>query len=443
MSFEEAQAYLDSLGVDAMMRRRPTRHRIEALCDALDHPERAVPAIHITGTNGKSSVARIAGALLGARGLSAGVFTSPHLVTVRERIALGGDPVDETVFGDVFDHVFPVMQLVERTLGEKLTYFELLTAMFYLWAAEAPVDANVVEVGLGGRWDATNVVDAPVAVVTAIELDHVAMLGNDKETIAREKAGIIKREAVVVTGERLPHVLEVILDEAAAAGARPVVLERDFAVVENKVALGGRYLSLRSGSTEFDGLFLPLHGSHQGVNAALAVEAVQQMFPAHALDRETVAEGLARVTAPGRIEVVPPRAEGAASIVLDVAHNPDGMSALVSALAETFAFDEVVFVVGVLADHDSRGILGEMARIPCSLVATRADSPRSLDPGELRVVAEELGLSCTVAPGVAEAIRGALDQVQGNGLVCVTGSHYLVGAARALLVPEPQSQEEE
>jgi dihydrofolate synthase/folylpolyglutamate synthase len=140
---------------------------------------------------------------------------------------------------------------------------------------------------------------------------------------------------------------------------------------------------------------------------------------------------------------VPPRAENAASIVLDVAHNPDGMSALVSALEETFAFDEVVFVVGVLADHDSRGILGEMARIPCSLVATRADSPRALGPGELRVVAEELGLSCTVAPGVAEAIGAALDQVQENGLVCVTGSHYLVGAARALLVPEPQSQEEE
>jgi dihydrofolate synthase/folylpolyglutamate synthase len=442
MSFEEAQAYLDSLGVDAMKERRPTLHRIEALCDALDHPERAVPAIHVTGTNGKSSVARIAGALLGARGLAAGVYTSPHLVSVRERIASGGDPIDEATFGDVFDHIFPVAVHVERGLGERLSYFELLTAMFYLWAAEAPASVNVVEVGLGGRWDATNVVDAPVAVVTAVALDHVEMLGEDRESIAREKAGIIKPGAVVVTGERLPRVLDVILEEAASVGARPVVLERDFEVVENKVALGGRYLSVRSGAGELDGMFLPLHGRHQGTNAAVAIEAVQQLLPAHPLDRDTVADGLARVSAPGRMEVVAPRSEGDVSIVLDVAHNPDGMSALVAALAETFAFDEVVFVVGVLAGHDLHGMLAELARMPCTVVATRADSPRAVRTDELRAVAEELGLECIEAPDVAAAIENAVGAASAHGLVCVTGSHYLVGAARALLVPDPETREE-
>src|ERR687896_23160 len=207
VDYAEAEAYLDALGVDAMKRLAPSLHRIEALCAALDHPERRLQAIHVTGTNGKTSTARIATSLLGATGLTVGTYTSPHLETVRERIALSGELISKDDFGDVFDHMRPFLMHVEESLGERLSYFEVLTALFFLWAAETPVDAAVVEVGLGGRWDATNVMDAQVAVVTNVALDHMSLLGQDRATIAREKVGIIKDDAIVVTGERAPDIL--------------------------------------------------------------------------------------------------------------------------------------------------------------------------------------------------------------------------------------------
>jgi dihydrofolate synthase/folylpolyglutamate synthase len=431
LSYDEAVAYLDALGVDAMKDVTPTLDRVRALCDLLNNPERAVPAIHITGTNGKSSVARIATSVLGAVGLSVGTFTSPHLQDVRERISHNGEPVTEEVFGAVFDQIRPYLEVVEGKTGEKLTYFELLTAMFYLWAADQPVDVVVVEVGLGGRWDATNVTDAPVAAITNIGLDHTEFMGNDRRKIASEKAGIIKPNAVVVTGERDPEILSIIGDTASDIEAEVLVSDRDFGVIENRVALGGRYLTMRTTVREYDGLFLPLHGSHQGTNAAIALQAVSSFAPSLDIGEDLVNEGFAAVRAPGRMESV--NIEGKARIVLDVAHNPDGASAMVKALVETFAFERVTFVLGVLREKDHEGILRELARVPAMLVLTEPPSGRALPVAELSATADELGMENEIAGGVPDAIATALDIAAPSDLVCITGSHYIVGEARTYL----------
>lgn len=432
MSYRDAAAYLEALGVDGMTARRPSRHRIEALCEVLDHPERTVTAIHVTGTNGKTSTARIAAGLLGAAGLKVGTFSSPHLQSVRERLMLGDEPLPEEVFGEVFDHIRPYIELVEDRLGEGITYFEVLTAMFFVWAAEN-VDAAVIEVGLGGTWDATNVVTAPVSVITHVGLDHTAILGSERETIASEKVGIIKPESVVVTAERTPSVLSIIQDTAAGLRAATSVIERDFNVKENRIAFGGRYLSVSTAHADYEGLFLPLHGRHQGVNAATALEAVGRFLPATPLSHDVVAQGLGNVRIPGRLEVF--RLEGAdVPVVLDVAHNPEGISALISSLAEAFAFDVVRFVVGILAAKDYSGMLAEIARLPCSVVLTRPRAMRSASLDDLERVAKSLQITYDICEDVAAAMNVAIESSETGDLVCVTGSHYVVGEARAELV---------
>ena len=427
MTFQDAAAHLDALGIDVMKSLTPSMHRIEAMCDALDNPQRQIPAIHVTGTNGKTSTARIASSLLGATGLSVGTYTSPHLESVRERIALNGEPLGEDEFGDVFAHLAAYLETVETRLGERLSFFEVMTAMFFLWAVEAPVDAIVVEVGLGGRWDATNVVPASVAVLTNIGLDHTAMLGTDRKTIAREKAGIVKHDSFVVTGERAPAILELITAEADGMLASVAAIGRDFQIKDNSVALGGRFLSIETSARLYEGLFLPLHGAHQGVNAAIALEAVTRFLPGQVLGEDVVAQGLAETKSPGRMETVK-------GVLLDVAHNPDGMAALVSSIAGSFDFVGGVFVTGILADKDYRGMLLEMARISQRMVFTRAANVRSVEPEDLVAAAKELGLTeVSVADDVIEAIRVARD-IAGESLVCVTGSHYLVGEAREHLL---------
>ena len=407
----------------------PSLHRIEVMCDALDNPQRQIPAIHVTGTNGKTSTARIASSLLGATGLSVGTFTSPHLQSVRERIALNGEPVSEDEFGEAFAHLAPYLETVEARLGERLSFFEVMTAMFFLWAVEAPVDAIVVEVGLGGRWDATNVVPASVAVLTNIGLDHTALLGGDRMTIAREKAGIIKHDAFVVTGERDPAVLGLISAEADGMMAPVASIDREFQVRDNSVALGGRFLAIETSARLYQDLFLPLHGAHQGVNAAIALEAVTRFLPGQVLGDEVVAQGLAETMAPGRMETVK-------RVLLDAAHNPDGMSALVGSIASSFDVADSVFVVGILEDKDHKGMLLELVRLNPRLVLTRAPNVRSVDSEELAVVARELGFEdVQVAEDVPSAVDLARD-LAGDALVCVTGSHYVVGAARDHLLNE-------
>lgn len=434
MGFAEAEAHLNALGIDAMKSMAPTLHRIEALLEALDNPHRRVPAIHVTGTNGKTSVARIASSLLAATGLTVGTYTSPHLDSVTERIALNGTPIDESAFGDTFDHLYPYLETVQERLGETLTYFEVLTAMFFLWASEAPVDVMVVEVGLGGRWDATNVIAAPIAVITNIGLDHTAILG-DRPSIAKEKSGIIKNDATVITAERDPAMLEIIAAATEASNGLLTRIDRDFSLTENKVAIGGRYLSLSLTARSYTGLFLPLHGAHQGVNALVALEAVTSFLPPGSLSEEVVADGFAGVVAPGRIETVKTDRREAVPVVLDVAHNPEGVSALVVSLSEAFAFERVVFVVGILQDKDFKGMVAELTRIPSSIIFTEPRFARSASVETLEAAATEIGCPSTSVPSVPAAVEHAFTVAGANDLICVTGSHYVVGEARSHLLP--------
>jgi len=401
--------------------------------EALDHPELKVPAIHVTGTNGKTSVAKIASSVLMASGLKVGTYTSPHLVSMTERLALNGEPVSEDDFGDAFDHLTPYLKVVEERLGEPLTYFEIMTAMFFLWAADTPVDVAVIEVGLGGRWDATNVLQAPVAVITNIALDHTAMLG-DRASIAAEKSGIIKRDATVVTAELDPEMLAIMGTRASETGARMVTFGRDFSIGDNKVAFGGRYLSIETRDRAYDGLFLPLHGAHQGVNAATALQAVDAFLPEGSLSDEVVAEGFAAVRAPGRLETVRTERQDGIPVILDVAHNPDGLSALVKSLAEAFAFERVVFVVGILVDKDHKGMIAELTRLPSAIIFTRPSFERSASPEDLQRAAQELGCPSAIEPDVVRAIDAAFVEAGPKDMICVTGSHYVVGEARGHLL---------
>jgi dihydrofolate synthase / folylpolyglutamate synthase len=433
MTARGAETYLDGLGVDAMKKAPPSLDRIEAMCAAMNHPEKSLQAIHVTGTNGKTTTARIATSLLAATGLSVGTYTSPHLESIRERIALNGESISDSDFEDLFEHLLPYLKHVESELGERLTYFEVLTAMFFLWGAEAALDAAVIEVGLGGRWDATNVVDAPVAVITNVGLDHVGLLGTTKEKIASEKAGIVKDNASLVTAEVGPEASAVIAEEIEERKATLSVLGRDFEAIENRLAVGGRYLSLRTSAGEYEGLFLPLHGGHQGVNAAVATEAVARFLPAQPLSQEVIAQGFSTVEAPGRLETVRPEGEGGPTVVLDVAHNPDGMSALVTSLIEAFAFESAMVVIAILADKDYEGMLSELGRVPCRLIATRPSTVRSVDPKELQLQSTKIGLDCDVIEDVGTALNSALIQAGESELVCVCGSHYIVGEARPLI----------
>lgn len=432
MSFTDARAHLEALGIDAMKSMAPSLHRIQALLDLLDNPERRIPSIHVTGTNGKTSVARIAGSLLAATGLKVGAYTSPHLQSMTERIALNGEPITEDSFGETFDQLVPFLQIVEERLGEGLSYFEVMTALFFLWAADMPVDVAVVEVGLGGLWDATNVIDASVAVITNIGLDHTELLG-DRASIAKEKSGIIKADSMVITAERDPEMLSIITGAATDPGD-VAVLGRDFVLKENKVAFGGRYLSISSRGRSYDGLFLPLHGAHQGINAATALQAVGSFLPSGSLDADVVAEGFLQVRAPGRLETVKTERTEGVPVVLDVAHNPDGLSALVLSLSEAFAFERVVFVVGILMDKDHKGMIAEMTRIPSAIILTQPRSTRAATVETLARAADQAGCPTASVADVKEALAAAFAEAGPNDLICITGSHYVVGEARGHLL---------
>ena len=432
MGFEDAERYLLDLGIDAMKGVKPSLHRIEALCELLDHPERSAPAIHVTGTNGKTSTARIASSLLSATGLSVGTYTSPHLESVNERIARDGQAIGQDVFGDVFDHLIPFVRLVEDRLDDRLSFFEVLTAMFFLWAAEASVDAMVVEVGLGGTWDATNVVDAPVAVVTNIGFDHTGLLGTEKTSIASEKVGIVKRDASLVSAERDPAIISFMEKQVEGLNATTSFIDRGWHLLENKVALGGRYVSVKSSATAYEGLFVPLHGAHQGTNAATAVEAVTRFLPAQPLEEDVIIEGLRNAIVPGRIETL--RYSGRPTVVLDVAHNPDGVSALVTSLAEAFALKRVHFVFGVLGDKDYHGMLTELTRLPCVVYASTPRGVRAVPADELAAAAAEHGLDAVSVDDPFAATQRAIATAESDELVCITGSHYVVGEVRARLL---------
>lgn len=449
---DRAEARADLARVEAALAARgpgrmvPDRERITALLDLLGNPQRAYPSIHLTGTNGKTSTARMIDAVLGAFGLRAGRYTSPHLASVTERIALDGQPATPERFVAAYDDVAPYAELLDgkaaESGGDPLTYFEMTTAMAFAAFADAPVDVAVVEVGLGGRWDATNVLEAQVAVATPIALDHTALLGDSVDRIAAEKADIVHAGATLVTAVQPPEAAEPLLRRAAEVGATVAREGMEFGVLGRSVAVGGQMLSLQGLSGRYDEMFLPLHGAHQAQNAAVALAAVEAFLGGdrdRQIDPDAVREGFSRVSSPGRME----RVRTSPTVMLDAAHNPAAMAVTVEALNEAFAFGKLIVVLAVLDDKDVRGMLDVLEPVADAVVLTQNTSPRRLDVDALAAVAVEVfgADRVDVRPRMDDALDAAVtlaeedagDSPLGVAGVLVTGSVVTVADARQLM----------
>ena len=421
-------------------RLEPSLDRIRAFTQLLGDPQHAYPVIHLTGTNGKTSTSRMIDTLLRALDLRTGRFTSPHLEKINERITIDGEPLTDEEFVRAFNDVAPYTHLVDASQPHPLSFFETIVGMAYAAFADAPVDVAIVEVGMGGAWDATNVADGTVAVVTPIAVDHAAYLGTSVEGIAQEKAGIIKPGARVVLAEQLPGPAEVLLRRCAEVEASPVREGLEFAVVSRFPAVGGQMLTLQGLRGEYDEVFLPLHGAHQAQNAATALAAVEAFVGDQPLDAELVRNAFSRATSPGRLEII----RRSPMILLDAAHNPHGAEATAAALEDSFAFSPLVGVIGVMADKEYEGVLAAFEPHLAHVVVTQNSTARALPAAELAVVAREVFGEdrVSVAPRLADAIDEATALAEagegvgssiGSGAVLVTGSVVTVGEARAML----------
>jgi dihydrofolate synthase / folylpolyglutamate synthase len=449
--------FAEFLAVEAVLDRRwpetaidPSLERIRALVELLGDPQRGYPVVHLTGTNGKTSTARMVDALLTEIGLRTGRYSSPHLQRATERINIDNRPISPERYVEVYRDVAPFVDLVDERNrvdgdGVPLSKFEILTAMGFAAFADAPVEAGIVEVGLGGRWDATNVVDGAVAVVTPIGLDHAEYLGTDLLGIAREKAGIIKPGAVAVLAAQDRAVAEVLVERCVEVGAQVAREGAEFGVREREVAVGGQRIALQGLSGPYDDIFLPLHGEHQAANAALALAAAEALVgagPQAPLDPDAVRAAFAAVRSPGRLERVAAGPD-VATVLIDAAHNPHGARALAAALTTEFRFTRLIAVVAVMRDKDVRGILAELEPVVAEVVVTTNSSPRAMDPDELGALAVEVFGSerVSVEPVLAQAVEQARELAEEEGVsgagVIVTGSVVTAGETRALFGLEP------
>ncbi|GAA1480383.1 folylpolyglutamate synthase/dihydrofolate synthase family protein [Gordonia sinesedis] len=436
----------------------PSLTRIATLLDLLGSPQQAYPAIQVAGTNGKTSVTRMIDALLRSLHRRTGRITSPHLQRVTERIAVDGRPVSARTYIDTYRELEPYITMVDDSStaagGPRMSKFEVLTAMAYAIFAEAPVDVAVVETGMGGRWDATNVVDSPVAVITPIAMDHAEYLGDSLAAIASEKAGIIKRgkddlvevDPVTVIAPQAPEAMEVLLAETVKEGTVVARQDSEFAVLDAKTAVGGQLLTLQGLGGVYDDIYLPLHGEHQAANASLALAAVEAFFgagPDRQLDIDAVRSGFADVSSPGRLE----RVRSAPTVFVDAAHNPHGAAALARALTDEFDFRRLVGVIGMLTDKDAEGVLAALEPVLDTVVLTNNGSPRAMDTESLAEIAREVFAEdrVLVEPFLPDAVETAIaraeesddgEPVSGAGVV-ITGSVVTAGAARTLFGKDP------
>jgi dihydrofolate synthase/folylpolyglutamate synthase len=405
----------------------PTLDRISALMDAMGDPQHSYPLLHVTGTNGKGSTSRMAAALLMATGLNPGLYTSPHLERLNERLSVGGTEITDTELA----LELAVLAQLELFLGVQLTWFELVTGLAYRWFADEAADSAVVEVGLGGRWDATNVAAGTVAVVTNVGLDHTDILGGTREEIAQEKAGIVKPGSVVILGEEDDAIARIFEDAAREVGAAAVWRRGpDFGADGNRLAVGGRVVDLYTPARRYEDIWLPVHGGFQADNAAAALAAVQA-FVGSPLDESVVADGFAAVSIPGRMEV----AGRQPLVVLDGAHNAAGAAAAGEALSEDFAAARrVIVVMGCLRNRDPSDLIGGLGpeRIT-RLIACWPPSPRALPATAVVAAAASLGVDAEDGGSVTDALSRALAVADADDLVLVTGSLYVVGAARQAL----------
>ena len=430
----------------------PALDRIATLVNLLGDPQQAFPVIHITGTNGKTSMARMIDALLRERGLRTGRFTSPHLTSMRERICIDGQPLDPERFVALYQEIQPYIQLTDERHGVPLSFFEVLTGMAFAAFADAPVDVVVLEVGLGGTWDATNVADGMVAVVGPVAIDHTQYLGDRVEEIAAEKAGIIKPGALAVLAQQSLPAAEVLLRRVSEVGATVAREGIEFGVLAREIAVAGQLLTLQGLNGTYPEVFLPLFGVHQAGNAACALAAAEGFGGAAEdgpsgpegrgpLDAELVRRAFAGLRSPGRLEVL----RRSPTVIVDAAHNPAGMAATAAAVTEGFSFSRLVGVLAVSADKDVAGILDELEPVLSDLVVTRNSSDRSMPAEELAELARDVfgADRVQVAARMDDAIElavGLADEtpdtdLPGGGGVLVTGSVITAGDARQLLSP--------
>ena len=432
----------------------PSLDRIELLMDLLGHPERSFDVIHIAGTNGKSSTARMVDSLLRAFHRRVGLVTSPHLQRVTERIGIDGQPIHPRDYVRIWHEIKPFVEMVDAQSDVPMSKFEVLVGLSYAAFADAPVDVAVVEVGLGGRWDATNVVTADVSVITPVGMDHTDYLGDTITEIAGEKAGIIKpredaddpltpNENIVVIAEQDPEAMRVILQQAVDVEAGVARSGSEFAALESRIAVGGQQVNIQGLGGLYEDIFLPLHGEHQAKNAAVALAAVEAFFGAsagHPLDVATVRNGFAQAISPGRLE----RVRTSPTTFIDAAHNPHGAKALGAALDRDFDFARLIGVLSIFGDKDATGILTALEPYLTEVVITQNSSPRALDAYELAETArdiygeERVHVAEDLPGAYAQAVELAEDaEVQSGSGIIITGSVVTAGDARAMFGKEP------
>jgi dihydrofolate synthase/folylpolyglutamate synthase len=437
-TFAEAEDALLSRWPETRL--EPSLDRIQAFTEMLGDPQTAYPVIHLTGTNGKTSTSRMIDTLLRALNLRTGRFTSPHVEKMSERISIDGEPLSDEEFVRAFNDVAAYTHLVDAEQEHPLSFFETVVGMAYAAFADAPVDAAVVEVGMGGSWDATNVADGKVAVVLPIAVDHAKYLGEDVAEIALEKAGIIKEGALVILAQQTPEVAEVLLARAVEVGATVAREGMEFGVVSRVPAVGGQTVSLQGLRATYEDVFLPLYGAHQAQNAAVALAAVEAFLGDEPLADDVVREAFAEVTSPGRLEVI----RRSPTVVLDAAHNPHGAEATAKALEDSFAFAPLIGVMGVMEDKDYEGVLAAFEPHFAHLICTQNSTERSMSAAALGRVAREIFGEdrVSVIPDLADAVEQAATLAEagaafgdaiGAGGVLVTGSVITVGEARAML----------
>jgi dihydrofolate synthase/folylpolyglutamate synthase len=411
----------------------PTLDRISALVDILGSPQLSYPTIHVGGTNGKTTTSRMIDSLLFEMGLRTGRFTSPHLESYLERISINGQPIDakELIFS--FNDISPYLDLMDTKFQNPISFFEAMTALAFAAFAEHPIDVGVIEVGMGGQWDATNVVDADVSVITPIGLDHMEYLGSTITEIAATKAGIIKEHGFIVLAQQTPEAAVELLRRAAEVGADVAREGLEYSIDSRAIAVGGQLISITGLRGHYDDIFLPLHGKHQASNAAAALIAVEAFFGEQDLDIDAIRAGFANVTSPGRCEVI----HRDPTIILDAAHNPHGAKAIAETMQSEFTFDEVTGIVALMADKDALGILQALEPVMNQVIVTSNSSERSMSMAELsklatqvfgadRVFAEET-LQSAIDRAVKDAIRPLSDE---SLAILITGSVVTVGQAR-------------
>jgi dihydrofolate synthase/folylpolyglutamate synthase len=414
----------------------PSIERIAALVDILGSPQLTYPTIHVGGTNGKTTTSRMIDALLFAHGLRTGRFTSPHLETYLERIAINGQSIDpkELIFS--YNDIAAYLDLMDEKFEHPISFFEAITAIAFVAFAEHPIDVGVIEVGMGGQWDATNVVKADVSVIMPIGFDHMEYLGNTLHEIASTKAGIIKENGFIVLAQQEPEAAKELIRKAAEVGADVVREGIEFSVTSRAIAVGGQLLTIQGVNETYEEIFLPLHGRHQASNAAAALVAVEAFFGDQPLDIDAVRSGFASVASPGRCEVV----HRDPTIILDAAHNPHGAKALAETLRSEFNFDEIIAVVGVLGDKDAAGIFKELEPIVDHVIVTQSASERAMASSEVEKIASSIfgvdrvfdvqDLFQAIDKAMSDSVRPLSEATVG---IVITGSVVTVGQARTYL----------